>query len=96
LTIAGIIKQLHRKRWHESLFFFLACSAFLLVKTSRLPRIFRAEPGTQWYYHNAPYTLLEKVVPSQNMVVIRMGMAPDESLVPIQFHDEMWRLISGL
>lgn len=36
------------------------------------------------------------VVPSQNRVVIRMGMAPDDALVPVQFHDEMWRLISGL
>ncbi|CAN5486140.1 serine hydrolase [soil metagenome] len=23
---------------------------------------YKADPGTQWYYHNAPYTLLEKVV----------------------------------
>ncbi|HKK76126.1 MAG TPA: serine hydrolase [Saprospiraceae bacterium] len=36
------------------------------------------------------------IVPSQNIVVIRMGMAPDDALVPIQFHNEMWRLISGL
>ncbi|RZS93957.1 serine hydrolase domain-containing protein [Aquimarina brevivitae] len=31
------------------------------------------------------------IVPSQNLVVIRMGEAPDGSLVPIQFHDEMWQ-----
>ena len=24
--------------------------------------IFRAEPGTVWFYHNAPYTLLDKVI----------------------------------
>lgn len=36
------------------------------------------------------------VVPSQNLVVIRMGEAPDNSLVPVQFHDDMWALISDL
>ena len=35
------------------------------------------------------------VVPSQSLVVIRMGEAPDDSLVPIAFHDEMWKLISA-
>lgn len=30
------------------------------------------------------------VVASQNLVVIRMGDNPDNSLVPIQFHDDMW------
>ncbi|MFC3414761.1 serine hydrolase domain-containing protein [Algoriphagus hitonicola] len=29
-------------------------------------------------------------VPSKNLVVIRMGEAPDGSLVPITFHDEVW------
>jgi len=33
-------------------------------------------------------------VPSQNLVVIRMGEAPDNSLVPIEFHNEMWAEIS--
>jgi CubicO group peptidase (beta-lactamase class C family) len=30
------------------------------------------------------------VVPSKGLVVVRMGEAPDSSLVPIQFHNEMW------
>ena len=30
------------------------------------------------------------VVPSQGLVVVRMGEAPDESLVPNVFHDEIW------
>lgn len=30
------------------------------------------------------------VIPSQDMVVVRMGNAPDPDLVPITFHDEMW------
>ena len=30
------------------------------------------------------------VIPSENMVVIRMGEAPDSSLVPTDFHNEMW------
>ncbi|HET8886383.1 MAG TPA: serine hydrolase, partial [Salinimicrobium sp.] len=30
------------------------------------------------------------VVPSKNLVVIRMGEAPGEDLVPIEFHNEMW------
>jgi len=33
------------------------------------------------------------VVPSQNLVVIRMGEAPDNSLVPITFHNDMWKKI---
>ena len=36
------------------------------------------------------------VVPSQNLVVIRMGEAPDGALVPITFHNEMWEMISAL
>lgn len=35
-----------------------------------------------------------EIVPSMNLVVIRMGEAPDESLVPISFHDEMWEKIN--
>lgn len=35
-----------------------------------------------------------EVIPSQNLVVIRMGEAPDNALVPILFHDEMWEKIS--
>jgi CubicO group peptidase (beta-lactamase class C family) len=30
------------------------------------------------------------VVPSEGLVLIRMGEAPDGSLVPVQFHNEMW------
>ncbi len=30
------------------------------------------------------------IVPSEKLVVVRMGEAPDDSLVPIQFHDELW------
>lgn len=36
------------------------------------------------------------VIPSLNMVVIRMGEAPDNSLVPILFHDDMWVKINTL
>jgi CubicO group peptidase (beta-lactamase class C family) len=31
-----------------------------------------------------------EVIPSKNLVVIRMGEVPDNSLVPISFHNEMW------
>lgn len=37
-----------------------------------------------------------EVVPSQSLVVIRMGQAPDNSLVPITFHDEMWEKINDV
>ncbi|MEM9888559.1 MAG: serine hydrolase domain-containing protein [Bacteroidota bacterium] len=30
------------------------------------------------------------VVPSEDLVVVRMGQAPSNELVPIKFHDEMW------
>ncbi len=36
------------------------------------------------------------VVPSNNIVVIRMGEAPDNSLVPRAFHDEMWAKINSI
>ncbi|MCB9256992.1 MAG: serine hydrolase [Chitinophagales bacterium] len=37
-----------------------------------------------------------EVVPSLNLVVIRMGEAPDNSLVPTQFHDDMWLRIKAM
>ncbi len=36
------------------------------------------------------------VIPSENMVVIRMGESPDNSAVPITFHNEMWELINAI
>ena len=36
------------------------------------------------------------VIPSENMVVIRMGEAPSDTLVPITFHNEMWKLINAV
>ncbi len=35
-----------------------------------------------------------EVIPSQNMVVVRMGNAPDDSLVPIAFHNQMWEILT--
>ena len=37
-----------------------------------------------------------ELLPSENIVVIRMGEAPDNSLVPIVFHNEMWAKISAV
>lgn len=34
-----------------------------------------------------------EVIPSKNMVVVRMGEAPGDGLVPVIFHDEMWEKI---
>ena len=36
------------------------------------------------------------VVPSQGLVVVRMGEAPDDAFVPIAFFDEMWGYINDL
>lgn len=36
------------------------------------------------------------VVPSLNMVVVRMGEAPEGSQISIQFHDEMWEKIMAV
>jgi hypothetical protein len=33
---------------------------------------------------------LINVVPSQNLVVIRVGDAPDNSLVPFKLQDDLW------
>ena len=35
-----------------------------------------------------------EVIPSKNLVIIRMGETPDGSLVPITFHNEMWEKIN--
>jgi len=35
-----------------------------------------------------------EVIPSKNLVVIRMGEVPNGSLVPITFHNEMWEKIN--
>jgi CubicO group peptidase (beta-lactamase class C family) len=37
-----------------------------------------------------------EILPSQNIVVIRMGEAPGDDLVPIQFHNDMWGKISEI
>ena len=36
------------------------------------------------------------VVPSENLVVIRMGEAPDNDLVPVILHNEMWGKINAV
>ena len=36
------------------------------------------------------------VVPSENIVAIRMGEAPDNALVPVKFHNDMWTKIIAL
>lgn len=37
------------------------------------------------------------VIPSQNLVIIRMGEAPDsDDLVPINFHNEMWSYLNDI
>ena len=37
------------------------------------------------------------VAPSQNLVIIRMGEAPDgDALVPINFHNEMWSYLNDI
>jgi len=36
------------------------------------------------------------IIPSLKMVVVRMGEAPDASLVPVTFHNDMWKKISAI
>ncbi len=36
------------------------------------------------------------VIPSEKMVVVRMGEAPDGKQVPLVFHDEMWNKINNI
>lgn len=36
------------------------------------------------------------VLPDENMVVIRFGQTPDDDLVPITFHNDMWDRISDI
>ncbi len=36
------------------------------------------------------------IVPSQHLVVIRMGEAPEDSLVPVLFHNEIWKKLSNI
>ncbi len=67
-------------------------------------------PGSQVVFpgsltNNAPndlYSALGKngqfldVLPSENVVVVRMGESPNGDLVPITFHNEMWEYISNI
>jgi CubicO group peptidase (beta-lactamase class C family) len=67
-------------------------------------------PGSQFVFNgfmtpNAPadtYSAMGKdgqflnVVPSQNLVWVRMGEAPDGSLVPYQLNDAIWRYVKQL
>ena len=36
------------------------------------------------------------IIPSMNLVVVRMGEAPDNSLVPIEFHNEFWERLMNV
>jgi CubicO group peptidase (beta-lactamase class C family) len=36
------------------------------------------------------------IVPSKNLIVVRMGNAPDNSLVPFLLNEEMWQLINPI
>lgn len=36
------------------------------------------------------------IIPSQNLIVIRMGDSPDSALVPLIFHDEMWAKLNDV
>ena len=37
------------------------------------------------------------IIPSQNLVIIRMGEAPDsDDLLPINFHNEMWSYLNDI
>jgi len=36
------------------------------------------------------------ISPSQNIIIVRMGTAPDDRFVPTVFHDEMWQKINAV
>jgi len=36
------------------------------------------------------------IVPSESLVIIRFGESPDSSLVPVEFHDEMWQKLEAI
>ena len=36
------------------------------------------------------------IVPGENLIVVRMGNAPDNSAVPVLFHDEMWAYLGDV
>ena len=37
-----------------------------------------------------------EVIPSKNMVLVRMGESPEGALLPITFHNEMWEKINSI
>ena len=62
--------------------------------------LYKANAGTRWAYHNAPSDLIAglrkngqfvSVVPSLNLVMVRMGESPDDVQVPFLFHDQIWQ-----
>jgi len=36
------------------------------------------------------------ISPSNGMVIIRMGDSPDQSLVPLQYLDDIWGMMNGV
>jgi CubicO group peptidase (beta-lactamase class C family) len=36
------------------------------------------------------------VIPSQNLVLVRMGLSPDASLVPFTFLDDIWKILGNI
>ena len=36
------------------------------------------------------------IVPRENLVIIRVGEAPDNSFVPIVFHNDVWGKINAV
>ena len=56
-------------------------------------------------FPNAPNDLIARtwkngqiinIVPSQDLVLIRMGQSPDSSLVPMNFVNELWDYLNDL
>ncbi len=37
-----------------------------------------------------------EIIPSKGLVIVRMGEAPGEAVLPIVFHDEMWEILERL
>ena len=37
-----------------------------------------------------------EIIPSLDLVVVRMGQAPDDTLVPNAFHDDLWDHLNPL
>ncbi len=60
--------------------------------------MYKADAGSRWAYHNAPYTLLERVVSQATKQPYHdtYGEAADSTSVPFTYQNEIWKRLRAV